>query len=51
MFDFSFRFNWTQIDPSKIGGPEDVTHGVFISGIFNDGTQKAKTNFPSAYNL
>ena len=24
MFDFSFRFNWTQIDPSKIGGPEDV---------------------------
>ena len=24
MFYFSFRFNWTQIDPSKIGGPEDV---------------------------
>lgn len=24
MLDFSFRFNWTQIDPSKIGGTEDV---------------------------
>ena len=22
MLDFSFRFNWTQIDPSKIGGTE-----------------------------
>ena len=36
---------------AQIGGPEDTVHGVFISGIFNDGTQKAKTNFPSAYNL
>ncbi len=24
MLDFSFRHNWQQIDPSKMGGPEDV---------------------------
>ncbi len=24
MLDFSFRQNWQQIDPSKMGGPEDV---------------------------
>ena len=24
MLDFSFRHNWQQMDPSKMGGPEDV---------------------------
>jgi len=36
---------------AQIGGPQDNVHGVFISGIFNDGTQKAKTNYPSSYDL
>lgn len=36
---------------AQIGGPEDNSRGVFISGMFNNGTQKDKTNFPSAYNL
>ena len=36
---------------AQIGGPEDLTHGVFISGMFNTGTQKAITNFPSNYNF
>lgn len=36
---------------AQIGGPEDLSHGVFISGIFNDGGMKDKTNFPSSYNL
>ena len=24
MLDFSFRNNWQQIDPSRMGGPDDV---------------------------
>jgi len=36
---------------AQIGGPEDNTHGVFISGIFNDGTEKNRINTPSDYNL
>jgi hypothetical protein len=34
---------------TQIGGPEDTTHGVFISGIFNGGTQIQKTNNPTRY--
>jgi hypothetical protein len=34
---------------AQIGGPEDISHGVFISGVFNDGGQKAKTNYPTSY--
>tara|TARA_Y100001973_G_C5159812_1_gene312892 strand:+ start:63 stop:1376 length:1314 start_codon:yes stop_codon:yes gene_type:complete len=36
---------------AQIGGPEDNSHGVFISGIFQDGQERERTNFPSAYNL
>ena len=33
MLDFSFRFNWHHMDPSKMGGPDDVytlTHYKFL---------------------
>jgi len=33
MLDFSFRFNWHHMNPSKMGGPDDVytlTHYKFL---------------------